>query len=52
MEIAYRSFGNVPRALPLNLRPLHKAGDRGTHMLGRIAARAPRSANFQREPVS
>jgi len=52
LRMVLRSFAKLPRALPLNLRPTEKAGDRGTHMLGRIAASPPRSAIFQREPVS
>jgi hypothetical protein len=46
------TFASVPRALPLNLRPQEKDGDRGTQLLGRIVASESRSAIFQREPVS
>jgi hypothetical protein len=46
------TFARVRHALPLSLRPHEKDGERGTHQLGRIADIEPRSANFQREPVS
>jgi hypothetical protein len=46
------TFARVRGALPLSLPPLKKEGERGTHKLGRVAAIEPRSAIFQREPVS
>ena len=46
------TFARLRRALPLNLSPLKKEGERGTHKLGRVADIEPRSAIFQREPVS
>ena len=46
------TFASLARALPLNLSPPEKEGERGTHLLGRVADIGPRSAIFQREPVS
>jgi len=46
------TFARLRRALPLNLPPPVKEGERGTHKLGRVADIEPRSAIFQREPVS
>jgi len=46
------TFARLRRALPLNLSPHEKEGERGTHLLGRVADIGPCSAIFQREPVS
>jgi len=46
------TFARLRRALPLSLSPLEKERERGTHKLGRVADIGPRSAIFQREPVS
>jgi hypothetical protein len=46
------TFARLRRALPLSLQPREKVGERGTHQLGRVADIEPRSAIFQREPVS